>query len=768
MSGDNARARTASRGGMKATQRVAVLPLANFSPDPKDEYFTDGLTEELISTLSRIAGLRVIARPSVMRYKGLTKPIAEIGKELNAGTILTGSVRISSGKIRIAVQLIEAASEEHLWAQEYDRDLEDIFAVQRDIANRVAKSLKVRILRRETRGIEMRATEKLEAYSLYLRGRQALNTRTEEGLRSAIVRFEQALDQDPSFALAYTGLADAHAILALLEILPPHEAFPKARAAAENAIALDDGLAEAHASLGLVKFQYEWDWPAAEREFNRALDLNRNYAPAHHFHADYLKAMGRFDEALDEMNRAHELDPLSLAINTGLGHVLYLTRQYDRAIEQYQAAVQLDPTFAPARLWFGRPYLQKGMYAEAISELEQAVALTGRSTMSLAVLGHACASAGQEDRALELLETLKARADQSYVPSYWIALIYIGLGVKDEAFVWLERAFRERSSWLVWMGVEPRFDSLRSDPRFASLTARMRLPNPREEETRSLLVGLDSLALSRFRVAGDYVRFDERARNLLKDFRQKVVTGLKTSTPTRENFLVWAPPGGGKTFFVKQLAVQMGPSVRLCETDVASMEEERFRSRLSELDQADRTWLCLVDEADSRPGETWPYEALLSRMDAKPRPGQRGLFILAGSSGDSLAGMKKVIVARPKGTDILSRIPHGNELEIPALTAGDRILVTVATLRQAANAIGRDLTEVEKLALYYIALNNELDSARRLREFALRALGRMPAGEERLKFDHCFEPGDPLSKEFWVQVRSSSAKLINSFVMIQD
>jgi tetratricopeptide (TPR) repeat protein len=294
-------------------------------------------------------------------------------------------------------------------------------------------------------------------------------------VKKAIGLFKTALRKDPNFALAYTGVADAQASLALLESVRPREAFPKAKAAAEKALKIDRELTEVHTSLGLVKFQYEWDWPGAEYEFRKAIELNSNYALAHHFYADYLKAMGRFDEALAEIGRAQELDPVSLAINTGVGHVLYLSRQYDQAILQYRKALELDPNFVQAHLWFGRPYLQKGMYKEAISELRKAVELSGGSTISLAVLGHAEASAGEKEKAKKILDKLKRRAKRQYVPSYWIALIYTGLGDKSKAFLWLRRAYRERSSWLAWVKVEPRFDLLRSDKRFSSLLQKMGL-----------------------------------------------------------------------------------------------------------------------------------------------------------------------------------------------------------------------------------------------------------------------------------------------------
>ncbi len=327
----------------------------------------------------------------------------------------------------------------------------------------------------ERQGIERRATDNLDAYTSYLKGRYFWNRRTYEGLEKAIDSFEDAVRREPTYALAYAGLADSYAMLALFEFLPPKEAYPKAKRAAQKALAIDDALGEVHASLGLVKYQFDWDWPGAEAEFIRAIELNPSYAPAHQFFADYLKAMGRFDEALAEMDRAHELDPLSLSINTGVGHVLYLSREYDKAIEQYRRTIELDPNFLQARLWFGRPYLQKGMFEEAIAEVQQAVTLSGGSVISLAMLGHARAAAGEKKEALKILAELKARSEKQYVPAYWIAVVYNGLGDDEQVFAWLERAYRERSSWLVWMKSEPRFDRVRSDPRFVLLLKRMKL-----------------------------------------------------------------------------------------------------------------------------------------------------------------------------------------------------------------------------------------------------------------------------------------------------
>ncbi|MBO0888155.1 tetratricopeptide repeat protein [Candidatus Bathyarchaeota archaeon] len=459
--------------------RIAVLPFANISPNPSDEYFADGMTEELIATLSRIRELGVIARTSITRYKGLTKPVTEIGRELNVGTVLEGSVRVAGKKLRITAQLIDAASEEHLWSASYDRELEDIFAIQTDIATRIAKELKVKILRTEKIRLEKKATGIPEAYSLYLKGRHSLNARSEKSLKEAIRHFDSAIRHDPDFALAYTGLADAYSILASysLEYIPPNEGFPKAKAAAEKALALDDHLAEAHASLGLVKFYYDWDWAGAEAEFKKAIELNPGYAQAHQYYADFVKSFGRFDEALKEMRSALVLDPLSYSINTGIGHVLYLSRQYDQALDHYRSVVESDPAFVPARLWYGRPYMQKGMFKEAIDQLKQAVKLSNESTVSLATLAQAYASAGQTREARALLDQLMERSKKQYVPAYWIALVQMSMGNRDEAISWLEKAYNERSSWLVWANVEPRFDILRSDPRFGSLLKRIGFRN---------------------------------------------------------------------------------------------------------------------------------------------------------------------------------------------------------------------------------------------------------------------------------------------------
>jgi len=458
-------------------ERIAILPFANISPDPADEYFADGMTEELISTVSKLGGLRVIARTSVMRFKGKDVPASQIGRELGVSSFLEGSVRKQGRKLRIAVQLVDAKSEEPRWSNEYDRELRDVFEIQRDIGTKVAEELKVRMTGGTVEAARKDATSSLEAYEHYLRGRQLWNRRTRGDLFESIRHFEKALAIDPRYSRAYSGLADAYAALALLEFLPPKEAFPRVKESVRRALDIDDELAEAHTSLGLMRFQYDWDWHEAEDEFHGAIGLNGNYAPAHQFFADYLKAMGRFDEAIAEMERARELDPLSLAISAGLGHVLYLSRQYDKAIERYRMTVDLDPNYMQTHLWFGRPYLEKGMYDEAISELRTAVRLSGESTLALGMLGHGLASAGKREEAQAVLDKLMERSKEAYVPSYWVAAIYNGMKDREEAIRWLRKAFQERSSWLVWVNVEPRFDWLRKDPGFISITKAMKFPS---------------------------------------------------------------------------------------------------------------------------------------------------------------------------------------------------------------------------------------------------------------------------------------------------
>ncbi len=757
----------------KDRRRIAVLAFSNISPNPDDEYFAQGMTEEIILTLSKISKLHVIARTSSIKYKNQTKSIAEIGEELGVGSIVEGSVRKAGDKIRIAVNLIDTNTQEQVWSNQFDRSFQDIFSIQSEIAKKIAASLKVEILQKEKKRIENKATEDLDAYNAYLNGRYYWNLRTEESLNKAIDFFSIALEKDAKYSLAYSGLADSYAALAVLEFQPPSLVFPRAREAAEKAIQIDPNLAEAHTSLGLVRFQYDRDWEGAENEFKKAIELNANYSTAHLFFADYLKAMGRFDQAIEEVKRAQQLDPISLVINTAFGHVLYLSRQYDLAIEQYQKAIELDPDFLPAHLWFGRPYLQKGMYTEAIAEVSKALELSGESTMALSVMGHVLASAGRMQEAKDLALKLKERSKRQYVPSYWIALIYVGLYDKEEAFTWLERAYSERSSWLAWMSVEPRFDPLRSDPRFISLLTRMRLDQvgvkvfQDNSNLISLLAGTKKLKLSEYSVVEGYTRFNEQTRNALKDLKHKIIGGLKQPSAKRENYLLWAPPGSGKSFLVQQIGTTGKDHAEFMEINLADTDENKFRDCLAELLMVSKPTLCFIDEIDSRPSTSWPYEALLPILEGKNSKGGFLVFVLAGSSGATLDEFVKTIEARPKGTDLVSRVSHENRYSIPALLPEDRILVGLMTLMRTAKLMGKTIAEIEKLALYYMALDDHLSSARQLREFAIRCVERMPSSDDRVKYDHLFNPGDEVNKKFWIAAKRDASSLINSFLQVE-
>ena len=456
--------------------RVAVLPFLSISPEATDDYFADGMTEEMISAISKIGGLRVIARTSVMRYKGKDKSVSEIGKELGVASLLEGSVRKQGSKVRIIVQLVDASSEEPRWSDEYDRDLKDIFEIQRDIGQKVAQALRIRILQGDMSQIRKIPTRKSEAYVQYLRGRQLWNKSTKRDLEGSVRQFEEAIGIDPGYALAHAGIADAYNMLAFFEFLSPAEAYSKAKDSITKALELEPDLVEAHTALAQVKFQYDWDWAGAEEEFRNALKINPGYAPAHRWYADFLKAMGRLDEALVEVGKAEELDPLNLGIGTSLGHVLYLSRRYDAAIDQYRKMVEMDPGYVQTHIWFGRPYLQKGMNQEALSELETALKLGGEGKQALAWLGHALGATGRKAEALQILDKLIERSRSEFVPAYLVAVVYNGLRDGGRTVEWLQKARDERSTWLVFANVEPRFDWLRSDPNFMSIMRSMSFP----------------------------------------------------------------------------------------------------------------------------------------------------------------------------------------------------------------------------------------------------------------------------------------------------
>jgi pentatricopeptide repeat protein len=456
--------------------RIAVLPLVNLSAEADNTYFADGMTEELIAELSQIRGLTVIARTSVMKYKGSLKDIATIGRELKVGTILDGSVRKVENHVRISAQLIDVASQGHLWSQEYDRDFKGVFEIQNDIATRVAQRLKVQLTAGEKRRIEEQGTRNLEAYTLYLQGRYFRNQWTEEGLRKAIGYFEQAIDRDPNYALAYAGIADAYLLLPFVAATTrPMEVYPRAMSAVEQALQHGDAFAPVHTTVASAKLWYTWDWVGAESAFRQALDLSPNDAIAHRRYAWYLITMGRQNEAIAVMHRAQELNPLSPGISRNVGLVFYLARQYDQAIAQFRASLEMDPNFRTAYSGLVYAYLQKGMYAEALAACQQMLDRWGHDPGILWDVGYASAVSGKRDQARQVLAELHERAQHAYVKPLAFAWISIGLDEKDEAFAWLQKAYEDRDPYLTLLNADPVYDSLRSDPRFTALLKRIRL-----------------------------------------------------------------------------------------------------------------------------------------------------------------------------------------------------------------------------------------------------------------------------------------------------
>jgi TolB-like protein/tetratricopeptide (TPR) repeat protein len=454
-------------------RRLAILPLTNISEDPNDEYFADGMTEELITTTSSITGLTLIARTSVMGYKGTTKKVEEIGRELRVGTILEGSVRKAGNRLRINVQLIDVQSQGHLWAQSYDRDLHDVFAVQSDIAQRVARALKIQLVAKEKKHVQRKPTKSTEAFTLYLKGRHYWNDRTKEGVNIAIEYLEKAIKVDPDFARAYLGLADCHLILGDQGILPSGEAFPKARALATRALELDDSLAEAHATLGSV-MRAEWDWGDSERELKRALELNPSYASAHHWYGVHLNVVGRHDEAMAEMKRAHELDPLSPIIAMNIGTTYLWERRYDEALNQFKQILETDPNFLLGHYYLGMVYAVKSLFNEAVAEIQKAKALSPAALFVNDVLAYSYAASGRREDAMRVVDGLIERSRNEYVSPFRIAAAYVALD-KEKAFEWLEKACEVRAGDLAYLTQHPILDPLATDPRYAVLLSKMGL-----------------------------------------------------------------------------------------------------------------------------------------------------------------------------------------------------------------------------------------------------------------------------------------------------
>ena len=459
----------------KPPRSIAVLPLENLSNNPAEDYFADGMTDELTTDLAQFGSLRVISRTSAMHYKGAGKTAPEIGRELGVDTLIEGTVQRVGNRVRIRVQLIDSASDRHLWARSYDHELKDVLLLQSSAARDIAEEVQGKVTPAKTNALH---PVEPEAYEAYLKGRYFWNKRTDEGLTKSIDYFQQAVAQDPKFAAAYAGLADSYSILGS-DVLSPRVASSKAHVAANKALELDPTIAEGHAELALVEFYYDWDWARSEQEFRRAIDLNPNYATAHQWYSYYLSAMGRFPEAVEEAKKAQQIDPLSLAINTTLSGRYRDLGQYAQAIDVNQRTLEMDHNFVPAHISLGSIYEGQGIWGQAISEYKIAVELSRNSPPALASLGHAYGISGDQKEAQNVLERLRQASHRHYVSAFDMAVVFAGIGDRDSAFQWLEKAYADRESQMAFLSVTRRLEPLRSDHRFAELLHKMGLDAPR-------------------------------------------------------------------------------------------------------------------------------------------------------------------------------------------------------------------------------------------------------------------------------------------------
>ena len=455
---------------------IAVLPFENLSEDKANEYFAEGIQEEILTRLSKIGDLKVISRASTQKYKSAPSNLREIAQQLGVANVLEGGVQKAADRVRVNVQLVNANTDAHLWAETYDRKLTDIFSVESDVAKAIADQLRAHITRQEEQVIAAKPTKNIEAYDAYLRGRYFWNKRTSDGIKRAIERFQQSIARDPNFTLGYVGLADSCIALTFYNFAAPREAMPQAKESSIKALAADNTLAEAHTSLAHVLTNYDWNWSAAEKEFKRSIELKPDYATAHEWYAiHYLTATGRLEEALHEMKRALELEPASLVMNTFMGATLYYAGRYDEAIAQCLKTIEMDPNFAVAHWHLGLAYEQKQVLDAATEEFKKAISLSGGSPLMRAALGRAYAEAQEKHEANKMLDELNELAKQHYVSAYEVATIYVALGNNEQAFQLLEQAYAEHSFHLIYLNVSPQFKSVRSDPRFLDLVQRLGL-----------------------------------------------------------------------------------------------------------------------------------------------------------------------------------------------------------------------------------------------------------------------------------------------------
>lgn len=466
-----------AREDRRASRSLAVLPLVNFSSNPDEDFFADGMTDELISHFMKIEALRVSSRTSVMLYKGASKSLRQIARELDVTWVVEGTVLHSGGRIRITARLIDGTTEEHVWAETYEKDLQGVLALQSEVASDIAREIRVKVSPPEKVKLAKSRPVNPESYQDYLRGRYFWNKRTTEGLMRAREYFREAIEKDPTYAPAYSGLADAYALMGSTgyDVMPPREAMPLARAAATNALQIDDTLAEAHAALGYVALVYDWDVSAAERELARAIELNPSYATAFQWQGELLMARAQPEEATGAFKRALELDPLSIPCNLGLGWSYYFSRKYDHAIAQYRRTLEIAPNVPMALYGLGLAYGLKNLPMEGSSEFQKAHTSSGGEVAAVMLVGVTHALAGHRKAVDVELARLHALSRQKYVPAVYFAFIYIALNDLDPAFEWLRRACEERSTYLIFLNVQPSLDRVRADPRYQHLLNRVGL-----------------------------------------------------------------------------------------------------------------------------------------------------------------------------------------------------------------------------------------------------------------------------------------------------
>ncbi len=458
---------------------MVVLPFENLSGDKDQQYFTDGMTDELIAHLAKIRSLRVISRTSSMEYKGTHKTLSEIARNLNVDAVVEGTVLRSGDRVRITAELVQVSTDRHLWAETYESQLGDVLALQSRVASAIVNEIRINLTPEEQQRLASTRSVSAEGYEDYLKGRYYWNKRSQQGLTKAIEYFQLATEKDPHYALAFAGLADCYSIIgsAIVGTVPSQDVAPKAKAAALRALELDDTLAEAQTSLATVRFNYDWDWPGAAQGFQRSIELNPSYATAYQRYSLYLMAMGRTKESLAQMNRARELDPLSISMSFSLGWRLYMAHQYDQAIEQLQNTLDMDPNFALPRMVLGQAYEQKGAYPQALAELQKAISASHDSPQMLGALGHFYGASGNRSAAEKVLAQLMEQSKKQYVSPFYVAIVYAGLSENDKALDWLEKAYKDRSNAIVFSKVDPQLDALRSSPRFKSLLHRLALQN---------------------------------------------------------------------------------------------------------------------------------------------------------------------------------------------------------------------------------------------------------------------------------------------------